>query len=197
MSKGIETDKFAKVEVTSSEAFRDWLSKHHGQDESVWLVTFKSSVPDKYVSREEVLDELIAYGWIDGIRRKLDDDRTMQLISPRKVQYWAKSYKDRAAKLIEEGRMAAPGFKSIEDGKASGLWNFMDDVDALICPSDLLEAFNDYPPAADNFANFAPSAQRFTLRWIKLAKTEATRAKRIQMTADRAAKNEFVPGVRM
>lgn len=162
MSKGIETDKFAKVEVASSEALRYWLSQHFGQEESVWLVTFKSSVPDKYVSREDVLDELIAFGWIDGIRRKLDDERTMQLISPRKVQYWAKSYKERAAKLIEQGRMAASGYKSIEDGKASGLWNFMDDVDALTCPSDLLEAFKDYPPAADNFANFAPSAQRFT-----------------------------------
>lgn len=197
MSKGIETDRFEKVAVTSSEALRDWLSYHHAQDESVWLVTFKTSEPDKYVSRDAVLDELIAFGWIDGVRRKLDDHRTMQLISPRKVQHWAKSYKDRAARLIEEGRMAAPGFKSIEEGKASGLWTFMDDVDVLICPPDLIEAFKQNPPAAENFAEFAPSAQRFTLRWIKLAKTDKTRAKRIETAALQAAKGDFVPGVRM
>ena len=85
----------------------------------------------------------MAFGWIDGIRRKLDDDRTMQLISPRKVQHWAKSYKDRAARLIEEGRMQAPGLASIEAGKASGLWSFMDDVDALIVPEDLRMALDD------------------------------------------------------
>ncbi|MEL6721013.1 MAG: hypothetical protein AAFO82_09695 [Bacteroidota bacterium] len=53
----------------------------------------KKVEPDKYVSREEVLDELICFGWIDGIRRKLDDKRTMQLISPRRVTHWSKPTK--------------------------------------------------------------------------------------------------------
>ncbi|MEM0985562.1 MAG: YdeI/OmpD-associated family protein [Pseudomonadota bacterium] len=195
--KGIDTDKFAMVEVSSAAALRDWLEINQGQAESVWLVTFKSTDKDRYVSRDAVLDELISFGWIDGIRRKLDDTRTMQLISPRKTQHWAKSYKDRAARLIKQNRMAPAGFKSIEDAKASGLWNFMDDVDALICPPDLVEAFNQWPSSAETFAEFPPSAQRFTLRWIKLAKTGATRRKRVHLTAELAGKGEFVPGVRM
>jgi len=197
MGKGINTESFAKVEVASASTLREWLKANHNQKESVWLVTYKASDPAKYVSRDEVLDELISFGWIDGVRRKLDDFRTMQLISPRKVQHWAKSYKDRAARLIEEGRMAPAGFASIKAGKTSGLWSFMDDVDALICPPDLIKAFKSNPPAADHFAQFPPSAQRFTLRWIKLAKTKATRGQRIKVTAERAAKGEFVPGVRM
>ncbi|MEL6475653.1 MAG: YdeI/OmpD-associated family protein [Pseudomonadota bacterium] len=197
MTKGIDTEKFAKVEVTSASELRRWLETNHGQPESVWLVTFKASVPDKYVSRDQVLDELIAFGWIDGVRRKLDEHRTMQLISPRKTQHWAKSYKDRAARLIDDGSIAAPGMASIEAGKASGLWTFMDDVDALIWPEDLHKAFAAHLRAEANFADFPPSAQRFTLRWIKLAKTEATRQKRIKMTVERAESGEFVPGVRM
>ena len=63
------------------------------------MVTFKKSEADKYVSRWDVLDELICFGWIDGIRRKLDDNKTMQLISPRKVEHWAKTYKERAHAL--------------------------------------------------------------------------------------------------
>ena len=89
--------------------------KNHTQSESVWLVTYKKSNPDKYVSRWDVLDQLICFGWIDGIRRKLDDKKTMQLISQRKVEHWAKTYKERAAKLIDEGKMHAPGLKAIED----------------------------------------------------------------------------------
>ena len=89
--------------------------KNHTQSESVWLVTYKKSKPDKYVSRWDVLDELICFGWIDGIRRKLDDNKTMQLISQRKVEHWAKTYKERGAKLIEGGRMHESGLKTIED----------------------------------------------------------------------------------
>ena len=83
MAKGIATENFDKLEVASQDELRAWLSVNHAQELSIWLVTFKSTVPSKYLSREAVLDELIAHGWIDGVRRKLDDDRTMQLISPR------------------------------------------------------------------------------------------------------------------
>ncbi|MEN0003996.1 MAG: YdeI/OmpD-associated family protein, partial [Bacteroidota bacterium] len=148
-----------------------------------------------YVSTGEILDELLCYGWIDGIRRKLDQDRTMQLLSPRKVQHWAKTYKDRAARLIEEGRMQPPGFQSIEASKANGLWNFMDDVDALIKPDDLVKALEAHPPALEHFNAFPDSVQRFTLRWIKLAKQASTRAKRIEKTATLAANGKKIPGV--
>ena len=68
----IQTEHFQKVEVTSSAELRSWLEAHHGQEESVWLVTFLKVVSEHYLSMEEVLDELICFGWIDGIRRKLD-----------------------------------------------------------------------------------------------------------------------------
>ncbi|MEL6920223.1 MAG: YdeI/OmpD-associated family protein [Pseudomonadota bacterium] len=183
----------ARLTIESPSHLREWLAENHGQGEAVWLVTYlKSAAREKYVSRDEVLDELIAFGWIDGRRMKLDDKRTMQLIAPRKVQHWAKSYKDRAQRLIDEGRMAPPGLKSIDDGKASGLWNFMDDVDALIVPEDLRSALHDTPPAWDEWEALAPSVRRNTLRWVKLAKTDVTRAKRIAEAVGQAAKGEKV-----
>ena len=109
----IKTENFVKVEMGSSEELRAWLSAHQQQEESVWLVTYKKHVTDKYLSTSEVLDELLCFGWIDGIRRKLDADRTMQLIGPRRMQHWAKTYKDRAARLIEEGKMEPAGYQSI------------------------------------------------------------------------------------
>ncbi|MEM6720476.1 MAG: YdeI/OmpD-associated family protein [Bacteroidota bacterium] len=190
----IKTENFDKIEITSAEALRSWLLEHHMQEESVWLITYKKSEARKYVSRWDVLDELICFGWIDGIRRKLDDTRTMQLISKRKVQHWAKSYKERAAKLIEEGKMHEAGFASIEAGKSSGLWNFMDDVDNLIVPNDLAKALSNLEGAADFFQAINDSSKRFVLRWIKLAKTAKTRANRIQKIAQLSAKGEKLPG---
>jgi uncharacterized protein YdeI (YjbR/CyaY-like superfamily) len=189
-----KTENFEQVEVTSRQQLRDWLTTNHDRKESVWLVTYKKHTGDRYVSIQEVLDELLCFGWIDGIRRKLDDNRTMQLIAPRQAQHWAKSYKDRAAKLQKEGRMHPAGLRAIEESKDSGLWDFMDDVDALIKPDDLVVALEAHPGATDYFDAFANSSKRFTLRWIKLAKTPATRAKRIEQAATLAAKNMKIPG---
>ena len=189
----IKTENFEQVVVENQAALRKWLSEHHQQEASVWLVTYKKSVKEKYVSREEVLDELLCFGWIDGIRRKRDEKTSMQLIAPRKAQHWAKSYKERVAKLMKEGKMHDAGQASIDRGKASGLWHFMDDVDALILPEDLKSALKALPPAATFFDSINPSSKRFVLRWIKLAKTEKTRKSRILKIVQLSAKGEKLP----
>ena len=186
----IKSDAFARVEVASEAELWAWLEAHHAQTESVWIVTYLKAVPEKYVGREAVLNALVAHGWIDGIRRKLDDARTMQLISPRKQQAWAQSYKDRAERLIAEGQMHAAGHASIQAGQASGLWDFFADVDALIVPADLQAALGTDQAA---WAAQNPSYQRNVLRWIKIAKTAPTRAKRIKAAADATRVGEKLP----
>jgi uncharacterized protein YdeI (YjbR/CyaY-like superfamily) len=188
MNMGIE--ELERVEVSSVAELHAWFLAHHDQPEGIWLVTHRKSVPERYVSARAVLDEALCFGWMDGARRKVDDERTMQLLSPRRAQHWARSYKDRVAVLTREGRMHPAGLAAVERAKADGGWTFMDDVDALVIPEDLREAFDARPPAAQHFAAFPPSAQRQILRWIKLAKTTETRAKRVLLTAERAAVNE-------
>lgn len=190
----IKTENFKKVEVSSSQQLRDWLEKHYAQKESVWLVTYKKTIPEKYLSTSEVLDELLCFGWIDGIRRKLDDTRTMQLIAPRKVEHWAKTYKERAAKLIKAGKMHESGLKSIESAKKNGLWDFMEDVDNLVVPKDIQDALKKHKGATEFFYAINDSSKRFVLRWIKLAKTEKTRAARITQLAKLSAKGEKLKG---
>jgi uncharacterized protein YdeI (YjbR/CyaY-like superfamily) len=182
----IKTENFDKIEISSPGELRSWLMKNHAQSESVWLVTYKKSEPDKYVSRWEVLDELICFGWIDGIRRKLDDKKTMQLISQRKVEHWAKTYKERAAKLIDQGKM--------HESKSNGLWNFMNDVDNLVVPEDLSQELSKLDGAAEFFNSINPSSKRFILRWIKLAKTDKTRKNRIKKITELSSRGEKLPG---
>ena len=190
-----KTENFEQVEVVSQEELRNWFLKNHNQKESIWLVTFKKQTIEKYVSTQQVLDELLCFGWIDGIKRKLDETRTMQLLSPRKVEHWAKTYKDRLAKLDSLGLIQPAGYKSVEDSKSAGLWDFMVDVDALIIPDDFEKILNNFENAKTNFKAFGASSQRFVLRWIKLAKTPETRLKRIQQAAELADKNQKIPGL--
>lgn len=191
----VKTENFEQIEVRSSEQLREWLKINHAQKESIWLITYKKETLEKYVSVQEVLDELLCFGWIDGIRRKLDEKRTMQLIAPRKVEHWTKTYKDRFAKLEELGLVEDAGKQSVLKSKEKGLWDFMDDVDALILPTDFIIELQSYPNALINFNAFGASSKRFILRWIKLAKTSETRNKRIKQASELADKNLKIPGL--
>ncbi len=188
----IETDRFEAVEVGSAAALWDWLAAHHGQANSVWLVTWKKAAGARYVSREEVLDALVAWGWTDGIRRVLDEARTMQLISPRRQQVWAQSYRERVARLRAEGRMQPPGEAAVAAAVRAGLWEAEAAVDALVVPEALAQALETRGARAA-FDAAAPSYRRNVLRWIARAKTAPTRRKRVEAVAEAAAEGRRVP----
>jgi len=181
-----------RLEVTAAQDLWDWLATYHGRADGVLLVTWKAAHRDRYVGRDEVLDAVIAHGWIDGRRYALDDDRTMQLISPRRHHAWAKSYRDRAERLRTEGRMHPSGEAAIAAAITANTWLGSEAVDALIVPDDLRAAL-ETRSATPWFDAAAPSYRRNVLRWITGAKTEPTRAKRIAVVADHAARGEKVP----
>lgn len=185
-------DNLEKIEINSQKELRAWLTKNFKQVDSVWLITYKKIVTEKYVSRDQVLDELISFGWIDGVRRAVDDVRTMQLISPRKTKPWAKSYKDRAERLVLSGEMHAAGLESIELAKSSGAWDEMNEVDLLVVPDDLKLVLKKHGKALDYFEAFPDSTKRNILRWINSAKTSETRVKRLLATAQEAQHNRRV-----
>ena len=104
----MKIDDYQQIEIREAQALWDWLTTHHSQLESVWLLTHKKDQGAAYVSRQDVLDALIAFGWIDGRRLKVDAKRTAQLISPRKTQAWAQTYKDRARTIDPARTHAGP-----------------------------------------------------------------------------------------
>ena len=186
----IRTENFAMVGADTVADLHDWLRANHGQAASVWLVTAKKTDAARFIPRAQVLDALIAWGWIDGIMRKRDDGRTMQLISPRKMQVWAKTYQDRVARLRQDSRMEAPGEAAVQAAQAAGLWNALAHVDRLEVPEDLAAALG---PVGPQFASLPPSYRRNVLRWIAGAKTPPTRAKRVAELVASTAKGERVP----
>ena len=189
----IPTDGFAQVELRSASELRDWLLANHTQTQSVWLVTWKKAPGAPFIPMDAILDELIAFGWVDGLRRKRDDGRTMQLVGPRRQQAWAQSYKQRAARLQDTGRMHPAGLRAIAQAKAAGLWDDTAQVDALVVPDDLAQALNAAPDAAAFFAAAAPSYRRNVLRWLHGAKRAQTRDARIARIAAACAQGQKLP----
>lgn len=172
------------VEVITRAAWRAWLAAHHGRGESIWLVTYKKHCGDRYLPYDAVVEEALCFGWIDGLVRRVDDDRKKQLISPRRPgSAWSALNKRRVAALIAEGAMAPPGLAVIERARADGSWTIYDDCEARVMPEDLAAALAAVEGATAAWRGFPESAQRGILWWIKSAKTAATRGGRVAETA--------------
>lgn len=183
-------DDYPRIEVRSRRELRDWLEQSQERPGGVWLVTYRKG-RGPHVGWDEVVEELLCVGWIDSKPRKLDEDRTMLLVAPRKpTSAWSGINKARVAKLVELGLMRPRGLRVVEEAKRTGRWSALDAVDALEVPPDLAAALASRPPAAACFDAFPRSAKRGILEWIVSAKTDGTRAKRIEETARLAAKNE-------
>ena len=183
-----------RVEVRSRAEWRAWLAANHGRTESVWLVRYRGHHPD-HLPYPDAVREALCFGWIDSVPRKLDGDRTMVLMSPRKAgSAWSGLNKRYVAELEEAGLIAPPGRAAIERARADGSWSFLDDVERLEVPDDLAAAFAARPGSREGWEGFPPSARRGMLEWIKRARRAETRAGRIARTAECAARGERALG---
>lgn len=171
--------------TTASRAeLRAWLAENHGTAASQWLATYKRHHPD-YLAYEPIVEELLCWGWIDSQTRALDHDRSMILIAPRNPKSgWSAINKAHVDRARASGAMTAAGEAKIATAKANGMWDFLNDVDALIAPDDLIAALGSLRPA---YEAYPKSVKRGTLEWIKTAKTAPTRAARIAEVVQSAA----------
>jgi uncharacterized protein YdeI (YjbR/CyaY-like superfamily) len=170
--------------------WRSWLASNHGVVTGVWLVWHKKHTGKTELSYDDMVEEALCFGWIDSVPRKVDDERTSLYFSPRKPKSeWSKIYKERIDLLESKGLLQPAGMAAITVAKANGSWDRLNDSDALIIPQDLQAQFDANPAAQLNFAAFPQSARKAILAWINAAKTEATRTKRITLTAELAEQN--------
>ena len=179
--------EFERVQVENRADLRAWLSANYMREESIWLVTFKKHVAGKYIPWDDVVEEALCFGWIDSLPRKLDEERSMLLLSPRRPgSPWSRINKQRVEKLMEAGLVMPPGLKVIEKAQVDGSWTVYDEIEDLIIPNDLGAALEKNKTAAANFEAFSDSAKKAILWWIKSAKQPATRQKRIAETVQLA-----------
>ncbi|HRG79878.1 MAG TPA: YdeI/OmpD-associated family protein [Cyclobacteriaceae bacterium] len=181
---------FVEFEPTSRLAWRKWLEQNHTIHASIWLIIAKKGSGLPTLSLDDVVEEALCFGWIDSVPNKLDESRYKILLSPRKPKSnWSKINKMRANKMIKAGLMTDAGMKLIKLAKKTGTWNALENVDNLIIPDDLKDAFTTNKKAQTYFEAFPPSVKRGILEWIGNAKTVETRNKRILETVTLAANN--------
>jgi len=179
-----------RVEVASRAELRAWLQCNHTRTTSIWLVTWKKAAGARHVPYSDVVDEALCFGWIDSLPRKLDADRTMVRLSPRKPgSAWSAVNKSKLERLLAEGLVTKAGLAAMDGAMADGSWSRLDSIATLSPPPDLAKALAAFPAARLNFEAFPPSVRRAILEWITQAKTAETRARRVGETARLAAEN--------
>lgn len=170
-------------EARTRAEWREWLESNHDNARGVWLVSFKKSSGEPHLAYGEAVEEALCFGWVDSLPRKLDEKRSMLLVTPRKDgSSWSKRNKERAERLIAEGRMAPAGQAKVEAVKRDGAWDRLNEAEALTVPADLAAAFKSDRRAEAHFKAFPPSSRRGILEWILNAKRPETRAKRVEDT---------------
>lgn len=186
----VSLNDFEKVYAKDRTAFRKWLEKNHTSAPGIWLVYYKKYSGKPSISYAEAVKEALCFGWIDSKVNSLDDERYMQVFTPRKAKsVWSASNKRYIAELLSEGLIMEAGLKCIEVAKQNGMWESLDKVEALELPDELVKAFKKNKPAKENFEKFPPSSKKLILQWIASAKRDETRQKRIEEAVTLAARN--------
>ncbi len=184
-------DDAPRVHLESRTQWRAWLAEHHNTERAAWLVSWRRPTGRPAVSYDDAVSEALAFGWVDSVQRRLDDERTMLYFARRKAgSGWSRPNKLRIAALQQDGLMTPAGQRVIDAAMADGSWTMLDDVEDLVVPADLAVALEAVPGARDHWDRFPRSARRGILEWIVQAKRPATRARRIAGTAEHAGRGE-------
>jgi len=186
-------DKFQDFHPLDRQKWRDWLAENYDKSSGIWFVYFKKQAGKPRVTYDEAVEEALCFGWIDSLPRKIDDERSKLLFTPRKPKsVWSKLNKTRIEKLTENGLITEISLAKIEAAKRDGSWNALDASDNLEIPKDLAQAFEENRTAAKNFTAFSDAVKRNILFWIGNAKRDATRTTRIEKAVTMAERDKRV-----
>ncbi|RMA64678.1 YdeI/OmpD-associated family protein [Ulvibacter antarcticus] len=161
--------------------WREWLHINHTEyAQGVYLIFYKLELNVPSMRWEEAVKVALCYGWIDSTVKSLGNGKRRQYFCPRNPKStWSGLNKSHIDELERQGLIHESGKRSITLAKKSGTWSAMDDVENLVIPQELQHAFDLHPLAFGNYKRFAPSYRKSYLSWLRQAKRDETRLKRI------------------
>ena len=169
-------------------AFRRWLERHHGSKSEVWLGFYKAAAKKAGISYKDSVDEALCFGWIDGVRKRLDAESYVQRFSPRTARsYWSAVNTKRAHELIAADRMHPAGQATFDRRDAAATARYSFEREAAELQPSALARFRKNRKAWAYFESEAPWYRRVAVHWVVSAKREETRERRMATLIEASA----------
>jgi uncharacterized protein YdeI (YjbR/CyaY-like superfamily) len=163
---------------TSKQLF-NWLQENHTTHTELWIKIYKKHSGTVSITWEEAVVELLRWGWIDGVKKSLDEHSYLQRVTPRKPgSNWSKRNRDIAQRLINEQTMTEFGMVHVVAAKASGRWENAYTASEMTVPNDFLSSLSPFPQALDFYTSLTKSDRYVIAYGLTSAKKAETRARR-------------------
>jgi uncharacterized protein YdeI (YjbR/CyaY-like superfamily) len=174
-------DRIPSIPFASPAEWEDWLEDNHALSDGVWIRMAKTNAGIESVRYPEVLESALCFGWIDGRREALDERYFLQRFTPRRSRSkWSRINREKAERLIAEGRMRPAGLAEVERAKADGRWEaaYQGQKSSTV-PDDLKRELDARPKAKAFFAELNSQNRYAILYRLHDAKKPETRARRL------------------
>jgi uncharacterized protein YdeI (YjbR/CyaY-like superfamily) len=174
-------DGLPRLRFASDAEWEQWLEETHAASDGVWIETAKKDAGIESVRYPEVLDAALCFGWIDGRREALDERFFLQRFQPRRPRSrWSRINREKAERLIAEGRMRPAGLVEVERAREDGRWEAAyESARTIGVPDDLRRELEARPKAQAFFAELDSQNRYAILYRLQEAKKPETRARRL------------------
>jgi len=178
---------------TNRSEFRQWLSKNHDSANELWVGYYKKATGLPSMTWEESVDEALCYGWIDGIRKKIDEKSYCIRFTPRRVNSnWSAVNIRRVEMLKKLGQMQPAGINAF-NRKNQNPAPYSHETAPGSLTADFENSLKSNPDAWKYFNKLAPSYRKMSINWVMSAKREATRERRFSILMESSIKGEKIP----
>jgi uncharacterized protein YdeI (YjbR/CyaY-like superfamily) len=177
--------------------FRRWLEEHHANARELWVGFYKKASGRPSITWPESVDEALCAGWIDGVRKSLDEESYVIRFTPRQASStWSAVNIKRMAELIEQGRVLPAGLAAFEkcSEKKSAIYSYEQRKTAELDDASQ-KLFRKHAAAWEYFQAQPPWYRRTTAWWILSAKKEETRQKRLTLLIEASAQEQWIQGL--
>jgi len=186
-----EPDPLRIMTFATSKDLGEWLKANHTTESELWVKIFKKNTGIQSVTWNDVVIESLCWGWIDGVKKSIDDQAYLQRITPRTARSnWSKRNTEHVERLINEDRMNEPGLVHVRAAKADGRWENAYVVSEMEVPADFLAALESKPKTKQFFETLTKSSRYVIAHGLTSAKKPETRQRRFAKFIEMLARKE-------
>lgn len=175
----VEVNPLKVISFQTASELSDWLRANHKCESELWVKIFKKNSGTSSITWNELVLEVLCWGWIDGIKKSLDEHSYLQRVTPRTSRSkWSKKNTQHVERLIKENRMQEAGLIQVQAAKADGRWDSAYTASEITIPLDFIEAIESNQKVK-HFFETLNKTNRFVIAYgLTSAKKPETRQKR-------------------